>query len=111
VRDAFALPVVAHGHPDLARMTPAPEGGMDLQAHVPDHLAADAGYQGVETLGPLGETFAPHLCGRERELQGTLDHPRAAKDPVQRLVVVRFGVADDYLHRRLPRSLSGMRTT
>jgi hypothetical protein len=33
-----------HGHPDLAHMPPAPQGGMGVQAQLPNHLAIGAGH-------------------------------------------------------------------
>jgi hypothetical protein len=65
---------------------------LGLQTQVPDHLTVGAGYQGVEVLRLLGDPLAPHLHGRQRKLEGIRDHPRAAKDAVQRLIVVRLGV-------------------
>jgi hypothetical protein len=88
-------------------MPPTPEGGIGFQTKISDHLAIGAGYQRLETLRPLGETLAPHFRRGKRESQGSFDHARAAKDAVYRFVVVRFGIADDYLHRHLPRNLSG----
>jgi len=82
-------------------MPPAPEGGVSLQGQIPDHLAVGAGHQSIHALRLLGETLAPHLRRREGKLQGALDHPRAAKDPVQRFIVIWLGVTDGYVHGRL----------
>jgi len=63
------LPVVAHGHPEPARV-PQPRRGERLQPPVAHHLTVDAGDQDVSAFGDLAEPPATFFGGRQ--LQGTL---------------------------------------
>ena len=72
---------------------------MSLRGEITNNLPVNADYQGIGSLRHLGDVPQAHLRRRERTLEGALDHPLAAKEPVQRFVAVLLSTANGYFHR------------